>query len=81
MAPQPAPTPQAGDDDSQAWAERVIEEFKQNGIITFPGGRVVAFGPADIVRMIQFMLSRQQRRRPKATTKPEDFLLRPTGDK
>lgn len=65
-------------EDNQDWAERVLEEFKESGIITFPNGRVVAFGPADITRMIQFMLSRQARRRPQALAKPEDFRLRKT---
>lgn len=70
--------PSTAPEDNQDWAERVLEEFKESGIITFPNGRVVAFGPADITRMIQFLLSRQARRRPRVLDKPEDFLLRRT---
>lgn len=67
--------------DSQEWAEQRLEEFKESGQITFPSGRTVTFGPQDIVRMIQFMLSKQRRARPRVTHKPEDFLLRrTTGD-
>lgn len=64
--------------DSQEWAEARLEEFKESGAVTFPSGRVVAFGPQDIVRMLQFMLSRQRKARPRILNRPEDYLLRKT---
>lgn len=64
--------------DSQAWAEERLEEFKASGTITFPSGRSVAFGPQDIVRMLQFMLSKQRKARPRVLNKPEDYVLNKT---
>lgn len=64
--------------DPQEWGEERLQEFMEGGVVTFPSGRVVTFGPQDIVRMIQFLLARQRRSRPKAVTRPEDFILRST---